>query len=105
MEEKSQILVRPLQETDLEQLHHWLNAPHLFPHYMQEPISLEGVDRKFQPRIGGDHYCHPLIASCADVPFGYLQWYLNRSVPEYGVGTIGEIDGVSCDYFIGTRHI
>lgn len=93
--------MRALQEIDLARLHNWLNAAHLKPFYMQEPISIEEVSRKFRPRIERSDSCHSLLAYQAGVPFGYIQWYLNRSVPEYGVATIGEIDGVTFDYFIG----
>lgn len=98
---QNSVYVRDLTESDLGLLHEWLNAPHLKPFYMQRPVSRDEVNRKFRPRINGKDDCYCLIATLADTPFGYIQWYLNRSVPEYGVGTIGETDGVSFDYFIG----
>ncbi len=50
-----------LIETDLPLLHQWLNAPHLKPYYMQEPISAAQVNKKFTPRIKGTNPCHSLI--------------------------------------------
>jgi len=95
------VKLRNLEESDFELLHKWMSAPHLKPFYMQEDIDLPQIQQKFRPRVAGDHYCFCLIASIGGVPFGYLQWYLNRSVPNYGVGEKGYLDGVSFDYFIG----
>jgi hypothetical protein len=97
--------VRSLEPQDLGFLCLWMNEPHLRPFYMQEEISLESVKRKFTPRIDRNGTeadpCHCLIAECDGQPFGYIQWYLNRDIPDYGVSTIGQTGGVSLDYFIG----
>ena len=91
----------PLSISDLNLLHTWLNRAHLRPYYMQRAISASEVRRKFTPRLSGTDPCRSLIAKISDVPFGYIQWYLNASFPDYGTATIGETDGVSFDYFIG----
>jgi len=52
-------------------------------------------------RQAPDHPTHCLIAETKGGPFGYLQWYLNRSYPSHGVDLIAEPKGVSLDYFIG----
>lgn len=98
------VSLRQLKEADFERLFEWLNAPHLKPFYMWDPVSRNDITRKFQPRVDGEDDCRCLIAYIDDEQFGYIQWYLNRSVPEYGAGTIGETDGVSFDYFIGDAH-
>ncbi len=82
-------------------LHRWLNRKHLFPFYMQEPISFAEVFDKFEPRVGGNHKTKCLVACLDGNPYGYVQWYLNRSYPDYGAAVIGKDFGFSIDYFIG----
>lgn len=79
----------------------WLNAPHLFPYYMQEPIARDEAVAKFLPRTRSDHPVKCLIAEVDGAAFGYLQWYLNRSFPEDSAAAAGEANGVSVDYYIG----
>ncbi|MEM7215976.1 MAG: GNAT family N-acetyltransferase [Pseudomonadota bacterium] len=95
------INVRPLEIYDLSMLHRWMNEPHLRPFYMWDDISLETVNAKFTPRIHGEEDCFCLLAEECGRPYGYLQWYFNRTNPQYGVGTLGYLDGVSFDYFVG----
>ncbi len=93
--------LRPLQKSDFATLYHWLNAPHLKPFYMCDGISLETVLKKFSPRVGGTNDVNCVIATEDGQPFGYMQWYFNRTFPDYGAATIGRMAGVSIDYFIG----
>lgn len=93
--------LRPLEQADFVLLHNWLNRPHLRPFYMQRAVSMDYVSKKFAPRLDGDHATKCVIAAENEQPFGYMQWYLNRSFPEYGAAVIGRMDGVSIDYFIG----
>ena len=95
--------LRPLEETDFALLHDLLNEPHLRPFYMREVVSLEYVSQKYRPRVGKDHNTKCVIATQNDQPFGYMQWYVNRSYPKYGAAIIGRTDGVSIDYFIGDK--
>lgn len=95
------VVVRALSEVDFGLLLIWLNEPHLRPHYMRESISADQIERKFTPRLAEDHPCRSLIAELDGEPFGYTQWYLNASFPDYGAATIGETAGISLDYFIG----
>ena len=98
------VALRLIDESDLQTLHEWLNREHLFPFYMQEPMSIEAVFDKFKPRVGGHHKTKCLFASSDGIPFGYVQWYLNRSYPDYGVFLIGKELGFSIDYFIGETY-
>lgn len=101
---ENNLQLRFLAEPDLPLLHKWLNAPHLKPFYMQDPISAAHVHKKFTPRITGTSPCRSLIVYHGGKPFGYIQWYFNRSFPEYGPALIDEINGISFDYFIGSVH-
>ena len=98
----ARVTLRTLSELDLSRLHSWLNEPHLFPFYMQDSYSQEDVVGKFRPRLESDHPCHSLIAETETGAFGYIQWYLNRSFPDYGIALLDEPLGVSIDYFIGS---
>ncbi len=93
--------LRPLEKSDFTTLYRWLNAPHLKPFYMRDGISLETVLNKFSPRAGGGGDVNCVIATEDDQPFGYMQWYFNRTFPDYGAATIRRMAGVSIDYFIG----
>lgn len=105
-EPKTVVHSQPLAASALPLLHKWLNEPHLKPFYMQEDMTADEVSTKFKPRLSGDHPCRSLIFNYQGEPFGYLQWYLNRSFPEYGVALLDEPDGVSFDYFIGnTKYL
>ena len=95
------LTLRSLELVDLETLHLWLNLEHLFPFYMQEPISTQEVLTKFRPRVGGRHRTKCLFACIDSIPFGYVQWYLNRAYPDYGAAVLGREFGFSIDYFIG----
>ena len=95
------ISLRLIENDDLEMLHRWMNEKHLFPFYMREPISIESVFKKFKLRIGGEHSIKCMCASIDNVPYGYAQWYLNRSYPNYGAAIIEKEFGFSIDYFIG----
>ncbi|AEV34871.1 aminoglycoside 6'-N-acetyltransferase [Pseudovibrio sp. FO-BEG1] len=99
------VQVRPLAVSDMPLLHGWLNQPHLRPFYEREPSTLEQVAERYVCRVSGDHPTHCLIAEQEGTPFGYLQWYLNQSFPDYGRDTIGLTAGVSFDYYIGNPAV
>lgn len=95
--------LRALVHGDLPMLTRWKSAPHLRPFYVKpdETITAESVHRQYEPRLRGQEPTHSVIAASGGRPFGYLQWYLNRSCPDYGIAIIGRPEGVSIDYFIG----
>ena len=106
MEKDPAVVFRDLNEADFELLLVWLNEPHLRPFYRREPETAARIEEKYRPRLNKDQPCHCLIAELNDEPFGYTQWYLNASFPDYGMATIGEPAGVSFDYYIGaTAHL
>ena len=93
--------LRALQPGDMKLMHTWLNEPHLRPFYRQGPDPLESVEAKYLPRLDVASRTACVVASIEDQPFGYMQWYLNRSYPEYGIELLEREFGVSIDYFIG----
>ena len=76
-----------------------MNEPHLRPFYMHREISLDEVAAKFNPRLSPDHPTNCVIASDSGRAFGYMQWYLIRSFPEWAE-LIDRGAGVSIDYYI-----
>jgi RimJ/RimL family protein N-acetyltransferase len=84
----------------MNMLHCWIAEPHLRPFYMRGDMTLDEVELKFRPRCEPGHPTKVLIASYGGKPFGYCQWYLNISYPDWA-NTVGTFDGVSIDYFIG----
>lgn len=99
------VQIRPLTISDMPLLHGWLNQPHLQPFYEREPSTLEQVTERYAGRVANDHPPNCLIAELEGAPFGYLQWYLNRSFSDYGSDTIGMTAGVSFDYYIGNPAV
>ena len=93
--------LRALQPGDMKVMHAWLNEPHLRPFYRQGPDPLESVKKKYLPRLDAASRTACVVASIGDQPFGYMQWYMNRSYPEYGIELLHREFGVSIDYFIG----
>ncbi len=99
------LTLRPLRQTDIALLFGWLNKPHLRPFYMRDAISREEVRKKFTPRTNDNSLVKCVIALEDDQPFGYMQWYQNRSFPDCGAAVIGRTMGVSIDYFIGDNRL
>ena len=95
------VTIRLLEKQDFPLLFRWLNEAHLYPFYRKTPISHRSLTQKYLPRLQSDHPVHCLVAAVDDRPFGYLQWYFNRDVPDYGRDIIAEPNGVSLDFFIG----
>jgi aminoglycoside 6'-N-acetyltransferase len=94
------LTIRPLADADLSMLHAWFAEPHLRPFYMRSDMTTDDVDVKFRPRCEPGHPTKVLIALIGGKPYGYCQWYLNRSYPDWAT-TIATADSVSIDYFIG----
>lgn len=82
-------------------MHRWRNAAHLFPHYSRVATTRAEIHDDYLPSIRGEKPTHGVIASAGGTVFGYMQWYLNCSYPDYGLGALGREAGVSIDYFIG----
>lgn len=96
------VTVRPLQTPDLDLMVRWKSQPHLRPFYVKtKPPDPEDTHRSYGNKCGDAGPTFGTIACVDGTPYGYLQWYLNRSWPEWGRETIGWSNGASIDYFIG----
>jgi RimJ/RimL family protein N-acetyltransferase len=71
---------RPLTEADLPRLWEWMNRPHVATRWVG-PITLERVQAKYRPRLGGGPV-RPYLARLADVPVGFIQSYWATQVPD-----------------------
>jgi len=95
----SAIAFRALALSDLDDLHGWLNRPHLARFFQKVPVGRAGVEAKYEPRIRGaaPTRCH--LALHRQRPFGYLQCYRIADWPEWAV-LIGATNGVGVDLAI-----
>lgn len=99
-----QLRFRPLSEADLPLLHGWLNAPHV-RRWWDGPMSMSEVVDKYRRRLEPGHHVHCCIVLDADVPVGFLQWYVIGDEPDYLPDTHREVDvdprAVAVDLYIG----
>ena len=93
------VAFRPLAETDLDDLHAWLNRPHLTRFFQKRPISRAEVGAKFEPIIRREDTTHSHLAFDAGAPLGYLQCYRIVDNPEWAA-LIQAKEGIGVDLAI-----
>jgi aminoglycoside 6'-N-acetyltransferase len=94
-----QIAFRPLAESDLADLHVWLNRPHLRAFFQKTPISEAEIDRKYGPYARRERPARCHLALLDGRVFGYLQCYRIADYPDWAV-LIGEDKGIGADLAI-----
>jgi aminoglycoside 6'-N-acetyltransferase len=96
---ESTMAFRPLAQRDLDDLHVWLNRPHLARFFQTQAIGRAEVEAKYAPRIRGEvpTPCH--LALYRDRPFGYLQCYRIADWPDWAAQT-GLTEGIGVDLAI-----
>jgi RimJ/RimL family protein N-acetyltransferase len=93
---------KPLEESDLILLSHWLDKPHVkrwWPH----SLTTSELQAKYRNRIG-DNIVVPFIIYMQETPIGFIQYYLADKVgdgwwPDATAGTVG------IDQFIGEEAL
>lgn len=95
---------RRMTQDDLDQLHAWLNEPHMREFYQKHPVSRDDVEAEFLPDLTEETPTFHHIAELDGRPFAKLQCYRNLSYPDYAA-EIGVGDGVSIDLFIGAPSL
>ena len=90
---------KKLEESDLLNLHKWLNTPHVIASYENKPSTLEEVKRKYITRITGEDPTQSFVIIYDKKPIGYIQKYLVSDDHELKNYVNGESVGV--DLFIG----
>ena len=93
--------IEPIRPNDRDTLLAWLREPHLRPHYVREGETPKNLLAQHADILAGRGGTHGLVARMNGTPFGYVQWYLNRTYPDYGSALLGRERGVSLDYYIG----
>lgn len=94
-----EITFRPLAEADFDDLHVWLNRPHLTRFFQKRPISRSQIGEKYLPRVRGDDPTHSHLALEDGTPFGYLQCYRIADYPDWAA-VIDSHDGIGIDLAI-----
>jgi aminoglycoside 6'-N-acetyltransferase len=93
------IAFRPLAETDLDELHAWLNRPHLARFFQKRPISRAEVEAKFGPIVRREDTTHSHLAFEAGAPLGYIQCYRITDNPDWAA-LIQANEGIGVDLAI-----
>lgn len=102
MDASGRLSFRRLTETDIPQLHRWLNAPHVLEWWDRPGPSLDDVRAKYLPRVAGQEDVSPYLICVDGMPIGYIQAYR----VEAGAWGLRDVrgGGVGLDLFIGDAH-
>ena len=95
---------RPLTRADFPLLERWLSAPHV-KEWWNEPLSLEGVETKYGPRVDGTEPTHLFVILAGGKPAGWIQWYRWSDYPAHAreLGAPPESAGV--DLALGEEEL
>jgi aminoglycoside 6'-N-acetyltransferase len=91
---------RPLSPDDFALMHRWRNNPVVTEWWDAVP-TLEEIAAKYTPRIAGEEMVRPYIASCDEVPMGFLQWCRLAEVPGHAAESLAGPGAAAVDLFIG----
>lgn len=68
---------KPLHKNDLHLLYQWFQEPTINQWYARgKDWSLNEIKEKYEPRLSGKEYIPSFIVYKADVPVGFIQYYL-----------------------------
>lgn len=96
------IRFRRLAMADLPLMYRWINSEGLNQIWCQgKPQTMTDIVRKYGPRIAGEAPTDPYLILHGENPIGYIQTYLWRNYPDYGVHLGLEEEAASLDRFIG----
>ena len=90
---------------DYGHLARWLSDPRVLAFYggRDRALDLEGVERKYAPRIRGEEPVEPCLIELDGQPIGYLQYYRVQDPREY---ELDDAEGVwGMDLFIGEPEL
>ena len=94
------VALRPMASRDLDQLHVWLNRPHVLEWWHDHPTRAD-VEEHYGPRLIGGSTVHMLVAEVGGRPVGWLAWYRLGDEPDYAPGLDLPDDAVAADLAIG----
>lgn len=101
MFQRSSVSFRPLEQSDLIQMYHWLRKPDVSRWYGAMPETLAEVEGKYLARINGDEPVRCFIVDYEEVPVAYIQVYRIDHEPEYARALNVDRDASGVDLFIG----
>ena len=88
-----------LWASDLEQMHLWLNAPHVRRRWYEERTSYQEIEEGYLPRIDGREAPRPFVILHKDKAIGYIQSYL---ISDEGYASLVEVeDSAGVELFVG----
>lgn len=101
---KTDILIRPMNENDYILMAKWLSDEKVLEYYGPR-LTLEQVTTKYAPRIEGNHSVNPCIVEYQNTPIGYMQYYpiTEAQLKVYGYLKNEKIFGI--DQFIGETNL
>ncbi len=95
-------------ESEYQLLLKWLATPEVSEWYFNDKgVTLEGIKKKYRPRVLGTHHVHPCIIEFEGRPVGYIQFYETIHEHEYLAKkpVLREPDVYAIDMFLGEPDI
>lgn len=93
---------RPMTMSDLPLMHRWLQTPHVNEWWHEgRGNSLEGVIKKYAPRIRGEQPTAPYLILYGEQPIGYIQTYRIADWPDYARHVQADEVAAGLDLFNG----
>jgi aminoglycoside 6'-N-acetyltransferase len=77
-------MFRALQRSDFHLLRQWLAEPHVH-RWWKQSLDLEGLERKYGPRIDGSDPTHVFVMSADERLVGFIQWYRWSDYPAHAM--------------------
>ncbi len=94
--------LRQLKLEDFENLHRWLNAPHVL-RWWDGAIDRAEVQLKYEPRLQADSASKVFIIEIDEQAVGFIQCYKHCDYPDWNKAVaIDNCAGI--DYLIGESH-
>ncbi|WP_256815216.1 GNAT family N-acetyltransferase [Cytobacillus sp. Bac17] len=102
---KNDLLIRLMNDKDIEVMAKWLNDQSVLEFYEEPPLNIDMVIKKYGPRVEGKHYVIPCIVEYKNEPVGYIQYYelQEDELKRYGYSANKNIYGI--DQFIGETQL
>ena len=99
--EEALFAFRPITFEDFPLLFGWLRNPGVAAWWDDPPATMAEFEGKYVPRLDGSEAVFGFIASYADEPIGYLQWYRLADEPEHPACGLVPYESAAVDLFIG----
>lgn len=105
MIQQNELTIRLMNHHDFHLMVKWLNDERVLKFYEEPPTDLDRVNRKYGPRVDGEHYVTPCIIEYRDNPIGYMQYYEIQETELITYGYMDEQNIYGIDQFIGETEL